>query len=198
MHVFFQVVTVGPAADRFTPSTMSPFETTRFSTDIIAPKETDGDNSLDRWERTTSKANDNRYEIIENEIVYRDGRGSRMYDKGHADEVTSENLWERTEVLAGKSKFLIGHKDFGWINFLLSVGPKEILIQFLALSSCNSLWSGWIPLCRFPPPPPGLPHEEEGWRQLWPGGHQTFQCTVSQSPHQGVLRLSWIIRTLKI
>lgn len=117
MHVFFQVVTVGAAADRFTqrtsPSSMPPIETTRFSTDIIAPKETDGDNSLDRWEATTSKANDNQHEIIENEIVPSDDRGSRMYGKGHVEEVTSENLWERREVLAGKSKFLIGHKDFG-------------------------------------------------------------------------------------
>lgn len=117
MHVFSQVATVGPAADKFTrrtsPSSTPPIETTRFSTDIIAPKETDGDNSLDRWERTTFKANDNRYEIIENEIVPSNGRGSRMYDKGHPKEVTSENLWERTEVLAGKSKFLIGYEDFG-------------------------------------------------------------------------------------
>lgn len=108
MCVFFQVTTVDPAAERFvrtSPSSLPPAETTRFSTDVIVPKETDGDNSLDRWQWPTSKDNGNQYEIIENEIVPSNGRGSRIYDKERSEEVTSENLWERTEVLAGKSGF---------------------------------------------------------------------------------------------
>lgn len=109
MCVFFQVATVDPAGERFvrrtSPSSPPPTKTTRFSTDVIVPKETDGDNSLDRWQRPTSKDNGDQYEIIENEIVPGVGRGSRIYDNGRPEEVTSENLWERTEVLAGKSHF---------------------------------------------------------------------------------------------
>lgn len=108
MCVFFQGATVDPAGDGFvsrtSPSSLPPAETTRFSTDVIVPKETDGDNSLDRWQRPTTKDNGDQYEIIENEIVPGNGRGSRIYD-GRPEEVTSENLWERTEVLAGKSGF---------------------------------------------------------------------------------------------
>lgn len=109
MHIFFQVATVGPTSDWFTqrasPSSMPPSETTSFSTDIIVPKETDEDNSLDRWERPTSKDNGDKHEIIENEVVPNNGRGSRRYDMERPEEVTSENLWEKTEVLAGKSCF---------------------------------------------------------------------------------------------
>lgn len=110
MHIFFQVATVSPTFDWFTqrtsPSSMAPFETTTFRTDSTVPEETDEDNSLDRWERPTSKDNGDQYEIItENEIVPNNGRGSRIYDKKHPEEVTSESVWERTEVLAGKSCF---------------------------------------------------------------------------------------------
>lgn len=105
MHIFFQVATVGPTSDWFTqrasPSSVPPFKSTSFSTDI---KETDEDNSLDRGERPTSKDVEDQYDIIENEIVQTSGRG-RIYGKGRPEEVTSENLWERTEVLAGKSPF---------------------------------------------------------------------------------------------
>lgn len=188
-RTFFQLVTVGPISDWFTqttsPSSMPPFETTSFSTDVIVPQETDEDNSLDRWERPTTKDNGDQFEITDNEIVPNNGRGSRIYDMQRPEEVTSENLWERTEVLAGQSYFWI------WIHFTSNWGPIKILIPFLALSSCNSMWSSWFPVCCFPPPPPGLPYEEERWRQLWAGRRQAFQCTVSQSPHQGVLCLTW-------
>lgn len=38
------------------------------------------------------------------------GRNSRRNEFNSAQEVTSENLWERTEVLAGKERFRIGFK----------------------------------------------------------------------------------------
>lgn len=104
-HMFFQVATVGPTSDWFTqgtsPSSMPP----TFSTDFTLPTATSEDNSLDRWERPTSKDKGDQHEIIENEIVPNVGRGSRIYDMERSEEVTSENLWERTEVLAGKSCF---------------------------------------------------------------------------------------------
>uniref|UniRef100_H3BXQ4 Syndecan n=1 Tax=Tetraodon nigroviridis TaxID=99883 RepID=H3BXQ4_TETNG len=63
---------------RTSPSSAPPFESTSLSTGI---KEANEDNSLDRWERPTPTDIEDQHEIIE---------------KG----VTSENLWERTEVLA--------------------------------------------------------------------------------------------------
>ncbi|TNN02366.1 syndecan-2-like isoform X1 [Takifugu flavidus] len=98
-----EVATVDPAADRFvrtSPSSPPPAETTRFSTDVIVPEETDGDNSLDRWQLPTPKDDGDQHKHIENEIVPSNGRGSRIYDSQRPEEVTSENLWERTEVLA--------------------------------------------------------------------------------------------------
>lgn len=109
MNVFFQVLTVGPTSDWFSQrtsrSSLTPFKTTSFSTDVTVPKETDEDNSLDRWERPTSKDSGDQSEIIENEIMHNNGQGSRLYDRERPEKVTSENLWERTEVLAGKSCF---------------------------------------------------------------------------------------------
>lgn len=109
MHLFFQVATVGPTSDWVTqgtsPSSMPPFETTTVSTDFTLPTVTSEDNSLDRWERPASKDKGDQHEIIENEIVPNVGRGSRIYDMERPEEVTSENMWERTEVLAGKSCF---------------------------------------------------------------------------------------------
>lgn len=87
---------------------------------MIVPKETDEDNSLYRWERPTSKDNGDQHEIIENEIVPNSGRGSRIYDKERPEKVTSQNLWERTDVLAGKSCF--------WLNmnaFFIKFGTKK-------------------------------------------------------------------------
>lgn len=37
---------------------------------------------------------------VENEILAKDGQGSRLYEMDSPKEVTSENLWERTDVLA--------------------------------------------------------------------------------------------------
>ncbi|CAG00013.1 unnamed protein product [Tetraodon nigroviridis] len=92
---------VGPTLDWFTqrtsPSSAPPFESTSLSTGI---KEANEDNSLDRWERPTPTDIEDQHEIIENEIVPNTGRGSGRYGNRRAEGVTSENLWERTEVLA--------------------------------------------------------------------------------------------------
>ncbi|XP_061676949.1 syndecan-2-like [Syngnathoides biaculeatus] len=63
-------------------------------------KEADEDNSLDRWDDPSSAPKDGgdkvAHEVETNEIVV--SRGSRMFDS--PDDVTSESMWERTEVLA--------------------------------------------------------------------------------------------------
>lgn len=75
-----------------------------FSMDISVTKESDEDNSLDRWDVTTPK--DSGDEVwtneFENEILAKDGRGSKLYELDSPEQVASENMWERTEVLAGK------------------------------------------------------------------------------------------------
>uniref|UniRef100_H3BXC2 Syndecan n=1 Tax=Tetraodon nigroviridis TaxID=99883 RepID=H3BXC2_TETNG len=83
--------------ERTSPSSAPPFESTSLSTGI---KEANEDNSLDRWERPTPTDIEDQHEIIENEIVPNTGRGSGRYGNRRAEGVTSENLWERTEVLA--------------------------------------------------------------------------------------------------
>lgn len=110
MYTFPQVADVDPTDGRFTQSTtiMPPSETTasKFSIDISITKETDEDNSLDRWDSSTPKiSGDELTEEDKNDILAIDGRGSRMYEIERPEEVTSENLWERTEVLAGKDRF---------------------------------------------------------------------------------------------
>lgn len=90
-------VGIGPTADRFPQSTsLPPIETTAtFSV-------TEEDNSLDGWGILKANEGEDK-ELIEengNEIVAVDGRGSRMYDFESPEEVTSENMWERTDVLA--------------------------------------------------------------------------------------------------
>lgn len=87
-----KVVDIGPTADFFTSSTsMSPSETT-------ATKDTEEDNSLDRWDVSATK-NSEDVQIVEfnNEIMAENGR---IYEVESPEEVTSENLWEKTEVLA--------------------------------------------------------------------------------------------------
>lgn len=102
---------VDPTDDWFTQSTtiMPPSETTasKFSIDISITKETDEDNSLDSWDISTPKIDGDDLSVEDrNDILAIDGRGSKMYVP--PEEVTSENLWERTEVLAGKDSFLPG------------------------------------------------------------------------------------------
>lgn len=93
---------VDPTADWFT-STL-PSETTKFVT-----KDAEEDNSLDERDLTTAKTNRDEFEEkeINNEILNEYGRGSRMIDTEPSTDVTSENLWERTEVLAGKAALLL-------------------------------------------------------------------------------------------
>ncbi|XP_034553017.1 syndecan-2-like [Notolabrus celidotus] len=61
-----------------------------------------GDNSLDNLDVSSPKGSEDvdKTKEEDNEIVAKDGRGSRMYDMDAAEEVSSENMWERTEVLA--------------------------------------------------------------------------------------------------
>lgn len=74
------------------------------------------------------------------------------------------------------------------INMLVKIKVNNVFLR--VLPSCDCMWSGRIPLCRFPPPPPRLPHEEEGWRKLRAGRHQAFCNSLSQGADQGVLRLN--------
>nr|XP_020511141.1 syndecan-2-like [Labrus bergylta] len=105
-----KVARVGPTADWFTQNT-SPSSTSRppsdttsakFSIDISVSNGTAEDNSLDSLDISTTKGRSNEVQIRENdnEIVVKEGRGSRIYEMDSPEEVTSENLWERTEVLA--------------------------------------------------------------------------------------------------
>lgn len=90
-------VGTGPTADRFPQSTsLPPIETT--STFSLAEE----DNSLDGFGILKTNEGDKKDLMEENgnEIVAVDGRGSRMFDVESPEEVTSENMWERTDVLA--------------------------------------------------------------------------------------------------
>lgn len=97
-----------PIADWFTESTspsstnVPPSETTAtgFSTDISVTKDTNEDSSLDSGDILTSKDGGENV-LIEEEAT---GRG-RIYVLDSPEEVTSENVWERTEVLAGEDRF---------------------------------------------------------------------------------------------
>ncbi|KAM3614720.1 uncharacterized protein V6R79_018473 [Siganus canaliculatus] len=105
-----EVETVGPTADWFSQSTVvdttvePPSETTpsKFSPDTSISKDDDEDNSLEKWSISTTTEDEVEVEVteVENEIVARDGRRNSQLDVSSPEEVTSENLWERTEVLA--------------------------------------------------------------------------------------------------
>ncbi|XP_044063876.1 syndecan-2-like isoform X2 [Siniperca chuatsi] len=105
-----EVAGFGPTADWFTQSTSlrstskPPSETTAttFGKDISVTKDTDKDKSLDRWDVPTPKDSGDEVPIKkgENDVLAKDGRGSRIYEMDSTKEMTSENLWERTEVLA--------------------------------------------------------------------------------------------------
>lgn len=99
MHVFLQVAGVGPTADGLSPSSESPSETTETG-------EGKGKDE-DRWDATTPKDTIDEVPVVpvDNEILAKDGRGSELYKVDSPKEVTSENTWERTDVLAGKAGF---------------------------------------------------------------------------------------------
>ncbi|XP_077383583.1 uncharacterized protein LOC144022556 [Festucalex cinctus] len=89
-----QVADNEPTADWFTHAP------TPSSTSVTKDmKESDEDNSLDRWDDssiTKHGGDEDTSGVLTNEIVV--GRGSRLSDS--PDDVTSESMWERTEVLA--------------------------------------------------------------------------------------------------
>ncbi|XP_074538651.1 uncharacterized protein LOC141800148 [Halichoeres trimaculatus] len=100
---------VDPTADLSTQNT-SPSSTTTLIRDTtsttlgieISVSTSTEDNSLDDFDVSTTKGSGGEVliEKEDNEIVVKDGRGSRRYNMDSAEEVTSENLWERTDVLA--------------------------------------------------------------------------------------------------
>nr|XP_040020300.1 syndecan-2-B-like isoform X1 [Gasterosteus aculeatus aculeatus] len=60
------------------------------------------DNSLDTWNVSPTKNRGDEIQIkrVENEIFAENGRNGRMFEVDTPEEVTSENTWERTDVLA--------------------------------------------------------------------------------------------------
>ncbi|TDH12064.1 hypothetical protein EPR50_G00067040 [Perca flavescens] len=92
-------------ADWFTESSTSkpPSETTatKFGIDITVINDIVEDNSQDRWNVSTPKNHEDEVLIAdrENDLKATNGKG-RIYEMDSPAEVTSENMWERTEVLA--------------------------------------------------------------------------------------------------
>lgn len=78
---------------------MPPSETTKINVDISVAKEADEDSRLDRIDDEVQ------IKEAEDDILLEGGRDNRIYDIESPEEVTSENLWERTEVLAGEAVF---------------------------------------------------------------------------------------------
>lgn len=109
----FQIPGLSPTADWFTSSaspdsaTLPPSKTPtiKSSTDVGLNKDT-MDNSLpeDNSEgRIVKNSGDELLtEGVQDNKIAKDGQGSRLYEMDDPEQVTSENLWERTEVLAGK------------------------------------------------------------------------------------------------
>ncbi|XP_068615450.1 syndecan-1-like [Brachionichthys hirsutus] len=103
-----KVASVDPTTDWFTHATshvtVPPSEstTTESTVDNGVNHDTDEDNSLYGWnEAAPENAGDMvPEEEIDNEIVAIDGKGSRIFEMESPNDVTSENLWERREVLA--------------------------------------------------------------------------------------------------
>ncbi|XP_033836293.1 syndecan-2-like [Periophthalmus magnuspinnatus] len=86
-----EVVDLGPTLNRATQatSTMPPSYTSTFG------------NSVESDVETTEISDFNIPETdVQNEILIKDGRGGRIYEMDSPKEVTSENMWERTDVLA--------------------------------------------------------------------------------------------------
>lgn len=100
--VFLQGTNVEPTADWFTQEPTRPSQTSSTAARKVDEVE---NNSLD--EGTVAPTTEAEDVLptgeLENEIVASDGRG-RMHGTGRATgkDVTSENMWERKEVLAGE------------------------------------------------------------------------------------------------
>ncbi|XP_070768563.1 syndecan-2-like isoform X2 [Enoplosus armatus] len=75
---------------------------TKSGIDISVTKDTNKDNSVDRLDVSTPKDSGDEVQIeeVENDVSVKVVPGSRMYDMESPEDVTSENVWERTEVLA--------------------------------------------------------------------------------------------------
>ena len=107
------------------PSNVPLIETTmaEFSTDIPVTKYVNEDESLDIWNGVTPKE-DVLNEVVEKDVFVKVDRDSKFHEIGTHEEVTSENMWERTEVLAGEDSFF-------WVFFslflLLTVLHKWLL-----------------------------------------------------------------------
>ncbi|KAM8871183.1 uncharacterized protein AB9W97_017622 [Spinachia spinachia] len=101
---------VGPTADWFTQSTSTspssttspPWDTSPTSIDVAVVDYTDGENALDRGDVSPPKnrGDETRIGLVDNEILAEKGQNGRMYEIDTPEEVSSENMWERTEVLA--------------------------------------------------------------------------------------------------
>lgn len=113
MYIFLQVAVSHPTSDWFTHKTslsttsMPPGETTKINVDTSVAKEADEDSRLDRIDGPKTKSSGDEVQIkeAEDDILLEGGRDNRIYDMDSPKEVTSENLWERTEVLAGEAVF---------------------------------------------------------------------------------------------
>ncbi|XP_072250705.1 syndecan-2-B-like [Leuresthes tenuis] len=83
------------------PSNVPLTETTaaEFSTDIPVTKYAGEDERLDTWNGVTPKE-EVLSEVVKNEVFANVDRDSKFHEIGTHEEVTSENMWERTEVLA--------------------------------------------------------------------------------------------------
>lgn len=134
IYIFPQAEGVEPTADWFT--SMLPSETTKFGTE-----DSEEDNSLDERDLTTATANRDEFlqKEINNEILNEYGRGSRMIDTEPSTDVSSENVWERMEVLAGKALFLL--------SFTVSLlNTKQIFFFFFLKTAVVKLNLSLYPL----------------------------------------------------
>ncbi|XP_028327426.1 syndecan-2-B-like [Gouania willdenowi] len=86
------------------PTTQKPRPSTavtpsRKTTTASVTLEPNADNSLDRWNVAPTKE-EILIKQVDNDIETRAEQGGRLLNMAHEKDVTSENLWERTEVLA--------------------------------------------------------------------------------------------------
>ncbi|XP_054477715.1 syndecan-2-like isoform X2 [Anoplopoma fimbria] len=116
----------GPTVDWFREST-SPSSTTKpprettaskSTIDITVINHTDKDNSLESWDVSTPRNRGDEVKIqeIENDLLAENGRGSK---------ITSENMWEKTEVLAVISCGVIGLLFAVFLLLLLAYRMKK-------------------------------------------------------------------------
>nr|XP_020464142.1 syndecan-2-like isoform X2 [Monopterus albus] len=117
-----EMLDIGPTADLFTEST-----TLSSTSATSVTKESDEDNSLERWNVSTPKdsGDESLTKEPDNEIVLKDDRGGRLYNMDSPEEVTSENIWERTEVLAVIACGVFGFLSAVFLLILLTYRMKK-------------------------------------------------------------------------